>query len=185
MLKRIEAIAGVVAACLLFLLMMVTFIDVMGRNFFNRPLTGASELTEVMLATIVFLMLPSIAVRQEHIGVDLVDMLSRRLLDVLQHLLTAIVGTILFGLISWRLWILGNMALRYADATPSLGIPLAFVIYGMSVFGGLTALCFAALLLRKVNRPVSAEVKSAEMMAETTEPAKPGRYSNYQTTAER
>lgn len=149
MLKRIETFAGIAAACLLFLLMIVTFVDVMGRNFFNQPLTGASELTEVMLAAIVFLMLPSVAARQEHIVVDLIDVFKSHFLDVVQHVLTAIVGTALFGLISWRLWILGNLSVKYGDATPSLGIPLAIVIYCMSVFAGITALCFAVLALRR------------------------------------
>lgn len=171
MFKRLETIAGILAACLLFILMMVTFIDVVGRDFFNRPLTGASELTEVTLAALVFLMLPSVAARQEHIVVDLIDILKSHFLAIVQQVLTAIVGVALFGIISWRLWILGGMATRYGDATPTLGIPLAGVIYTMAVLAGVSTLCFAALLFRRVSIPESAEMKSAELMSQADEDA--------------
>jgi TRAP-type mannitol/chloroaromatic compound transport system permease small subunit len=43
-----------VAAAVLMALMVLTCVDVGGRYFFNRPVWGAFELTEMMLAALIF-----------------------------------------------------------------------------------------------------------------------------------
>ncbi|MCV0394911.1 MAG: TRAP transporter small permease [Rhizobiaceae bacterium] len=169
MLKKIEKIIGVLAACLLFILMLFTFIDVIGRNVFNRPLVGASELTEVTLAAIIFLLLPSVAFRQEHIVVDLIDVIAGDLLNFVQRVLTALFGGAVFGITGWQLWVLGGKAAGYHDATPSLGIPLAPVLYGMSMLAFVTTVGFLALVLRGKTNTVSAELASARKLAAADE----------------
>ena len=69
----IERIANAIASMMLFLLACITLIDVIGRNFFSSPLAPATELTEVALVVITFLLYPQIAFRNEHITVDLLD----------------------------------------------------------------------------------------------------------------
>lgn len=164
MFRRLERAAGIFASVLLFALMLITFVDVIGRNFLNRPLTGAPELTQIFLATMVLLMLPSVSWQQDHIAVDLVDMLKSRVLRVVQQVFTAVIGAVLFGVIGWRLWGLGERAGRFHDATVSLQIPLEPIFYGLSILAGATALTFAASLLRHATTPVSAEMKSAELL---------------------
>ncbi|SHM51548.1 TRAP-type C4-dicarboxylate transport system, small permease component [Roseovarius litoreus] len=165
--RRLEHAAGNLASVLLFALMIITFVDVIGRNFLNRPLPGAPELTQIFLATMVLLMLPSVSWRQDHIAVDLVDMLKSRLLSVVQQILTSVIGAVLFGVIGWRLWGLGERAGRFNDATVSLYIPLEPIFYGMSILAGATALTFAASLLRHATTPVSAEMKTAELLTQS------------------
>lgn len=162
MLKLVEVTISAVAAFLLFLLMMMTFVDVVGRNFFNRPLNGAAELTELMLAAIVFLMLPFIAIRQKHIVVDLLDFIGNRVFKVIRSLLGSAVGAFFFGMMALRLWHLAVSTARYNDATPTMKIPIAPLVYGMSVLAAITAACFLALLVnlfretREVTRATEA-----------------------------
>lgn len=158
MFKKVETLTGIVASILLFFLMVITFIDVIGRNFLNHPLPGGSELTEIVLAGSIFFLLPSVAFRGDHIVVDLIDVIRTPLLDFIRKLLVGILGGGLFALIAWRLWILGGMALGYADRSPTLGIPLAPVLYAMSVLAGITALCFVALLFRREIHTGNAEL---------------------------
>jgi TRAP-type C4-dicarboxylate transport system permease small subunit len=66
---------GYAAAIALFALMAVTVIDVVGRYFFSRPLTGAFELTELLLSTVISLGLPLVTFDRAHISVDLIDSL--------------------------------------------------------------------------------------------------------------
>ena len=49
---RLEIVLGCVSAVVLFLMMMVTAVDVIGRYLFNTPLAGGFELTEMMLAAL-------------------------------------------------------------------------------------------------------------------------------------
>ena len=142
MIKRVEIIVGIVAAMLLFLLMAITFVDVIGRNLLNRPLIGASEFTEILLACIIFLMLPQVALRQQHIVIDLVDSAIGRVGKIVFDIIAALFSTAMFTLIAWQLWILGDKAAGYADATPSLGIPLAPVFYFVAILAGINVLAF-------------------------------------------
>jgi TRAP-type C4-dicarboxylate transport system permease small subunit len=53
-------------------LMAVTGLNVIGRYFLNAPLRGAFELTEVLLAALVFSALPLVGRADEHVDVDIV-----------------------------------------------------------------------------------------------------------------
>lgn len=152
MFRKMESLTGIAAAVLLFLLMILGFLDVVGRNVFDKPLMGASELTEILLAGSIFFLFPSLAFRGEHIVVDLLDGIRTPLLDLVRSLLTAALGAALFMLMAWRLWVMGDMALGYADVTPVLGIALAPVMFVLSVLSAITALCFIAALFRRENR---------------------------------
>ena len=65
----------VVAALTLFALMILTCTDVLGRYLFNNALDGASELTEICIAIIVFAEMPIITWRGGHVVVDIIDSL--------------------------------------------------------------------------------------------------------------
>ena len=169
MFSRIEKVVGVMAAIFLFALMMVTFIDVIGRNVLDRPLIGASEITEVLLVCVVFLTLPSVAFRQAHIVVDLADAISGPTLRFIQKLLSALLGAAFFGGMCWRLWILGDKVAGYADTTPSLGIPLAPFIYGMSILSGITGLICLTFLWREDAATESHELAAAKRVASEEE----------------
>src|SRR5699024_10106075 len=61
------------SAIVLFLLMVLTCVDVVGRYFFSQPLIGATELTEISLSLVIFTAIPVITWRGGHIVVDLID----------------------------------------------------------------------------------------------------------------
>ena len=50
----LDRVLGAAAALVLFCLMSLTTVDVIGRYFFNRPLRGAFEITELLLLTLIF-----------------------------------------------------------------------------------------------------------------------------------
>lgn len=54
------------------LLALVTIIDVVGRYIFNHPLAGALEISDLVMAVIIFLTLPYSVFLKAHIKVDLV-----------------------------------------------------------------------------------------------------------------
>ncbi|MBT3768727.1 MAG: TRAP transporter small permease, partial [Acidiferrobacteraceae bacterium] len=62
---------GGLAALVLFLMMLLTFVDVIGRYLLNAPVTGSFEIIELMVAALVFCALPLVTAREEHVTVDL------------------------------------------------------------------------------------------------------------------
>ncbi len=45
--RRVDAVLGIAASLILFLMMLLTFVDVVARYLFNFPLRGGFEITEL------------------------------------------------------------------------------------------------------------------------------------------
>ena len=116
---------GVGAALILLSLVLITCVDVVGRYFFSAPLAGAFELTELLLAALVFAALPLTTERREHIEVDLLNaFLGRRARQVL----SAFAGLFSAALLATFAWRLASHAAKAAGdgaVTNALEIPLA------------------------------------------------------------
>src|SRR3989344_5807561 len=69
---RIEEGLTLVGTLSLLALMLMVFIDVVGRNLFNSPLPWGTEVMEVLLGLMVFVFYPVLARRSGHIVVDLI-----------------------------------------------------------------------------------------------------------------
>ena len=61
LIKQLQGVSGTVSSLTLFGLMALTCVDVVGRYFFNAPLDGATELTQIMLGIVVFAILPLVS----------------------------------------------------------------------------------------------------------------------------
>lgn len=146
--QKLEQVVNAVGTFLLFVLMMFIFVDVVGRNVFNQPLVGGGELSELTLALVVFLLLPSVTLRREHLSVDLIEPVAGRYLNAVSHILTASIGTVFFGSVGWGMWLMAGQTASYQDTTPSLGIPIAPVLYVVTAMSAITALIFGWRLVR-------------------------------------
>jgi TRAP-type C4-dicarboxylate transport system permease small subunit len=142
------ALLSYTSALLLFVLMLQTCIDVVGRYFFNRPLTGAFEATEVVLATLIFAGLPLVTLREEHIALDLFGTNMSDRVHKLQHAASRLIGAVCTGFVSYWLWVRANTLVAAGEITPQLQIPLGWVTYAMAGLMALTALTFAVSATR-------------------------------------
>jgi TRAP-type C4-dicarboxylate transport system permease small subunit len=70
--KHISKGINSVGGAILFLMMLLTAMDVLLRYIFNRPITGSYEITEYMMAIVVSSALAYCAVVKGHVVVDLV-----------------------------------------------------------------------------------------------------------------
>jgi len=128
----LERALGVIAGSVLFAMMMLTAVDVVGRYVFNHPVTGAFEVTEMMLAALIYCGLPLVSQRREHIVIDTFDYLMsrgvKRGLDVFAEVLCS---ATLFGL-AWLVFGRAARVAQYGDTTTVLRLPLAPVAYLMA-----------------------------------------------------
>ena len=160
MIRAIENTATVCAALVLLLVSFVTFGDVVGRTIFARPFAGASELTELGLMGITFLVYPQLAYRQHHITVDLFDIPGGPRVRRLQEALAGLVGAAVFLALAYWLWVTAERSAQYGDETAALHIPLAAAQYFMSFSSGLTAAAFVARARLALMPPLSPEVEA-------------------------
>jgi len=149
---------GVLSAVVLFCLMVLTCVDVIGRYFLNHPVYGGFEITETLLAALIFCGLPLVTLRNDHITVDLFDAITPDWIYRLQHIGACVVGFASTGYLAWRLWARAVALAAAGETTAQLKFRLAYLTYGMSILMAFTAMALLVLALRRPHRHPSAEV---------------------------
>lgn len=150
--RWVAPVLGWFAGAVLFALMALTCADVAGRYLFNSPVWGAFELTEMMLAALIFAALPLVSLRNEHVTVDLFDPMTPDWLLRVQHVLACVIGVVSTAYLAWRLWIRAGNLLAAGETTAQLRLSMAWLAYGMAVLMGLAAAALAILALRRPRR---------------------------------
>ena len=120
-------------------MMGLTFVDVAGRYLFNSPLAGAKELTEVLLALMVFGAAPLVTAARAHITTALFETALKGTALRVRNVAVLMLSAICCAVLAWRLWIQGDAMSELSGGTPLLGVPLAPVFYAMAVFSGICA----------------------------------------------
>jgi TRAP-type C4-dicarboxylate transport system permease small subunit len=138
--RLLHVTLGVVAASLIFAMMTWTTIDVIGRYVFNSPLRGGFELTELMLAALIFTALPLATERGEHIVVDLTDAFLPTGAVRSQVMVMSWLSAVVLIVLSWRLWHKAGDLVADGSVTNTLDVPLAPIGYLMAISCGVTAL---------------------------------------------
>jgi TRAP-type C4-dicarboxylate transport system permease small subunit len=148
----LERTLGLLVAVLLFLMMLSTSVDVVGRYVFNAPLPGAVEINELLLGIIIFGTLPMITLNQDHITMNLLDsILLPDQVDAARKIFLAALSSVVFVLMTWQLWEQASTLATYGDRTSYLKVPLAPVAYFMFATSAITSLVVIALTLSHVR----------------------------------
>lgn len=138
--RRADAVLGIAASAILLGMMCLTFVDVVARYVFNRPVRGAFEVTELLLLVLIFAGLPLVSHADEHVTMDFIDRWlaprARLRFDVAVHL---IVAALMFFM-AWQLSIKAGRISAYGDATDVLRIVYGPFVYFSAAMVGLTGL---------------------------------------------
>jgi TRAP-type C4-dicarboxylate transport system permease small subunit len=138
--RRADAVLGIAASAILFAMMALTFVDVVARYVFNRPLRGAFEVTELLLLVLIFAGLPLVSHADEHVTMDFIDRwLGPRGRRALSRTINVIVAALMFFM-AWQVWIKAGRIAGYGDATDVLRILYGPFVYFMAAMVGLTGL---------------------------------------------
>ena len=140
------AIRWLVAAAL-FLMMALTFFDVIGRYLINRPLPGAAELVQYMMVTSIFLALPVVTLRNEHISISLVDAVLGARARKVQRVLVSLISAVVLGFLCVRFWTHGMRMATNRDVIGYLNLPVAPAAFIASVLCGATVLVLCAMIV--------------------------------------
>jgi TRAP-type C4-dicarboxylate transport system permease small subunit len=153
--RRADAVLGVAASALLFLMMLLTFADVVARYLFNRPIRGAFEVTELVLLTLVFAGLPLVSHADEHVTMDFIDRVlppaARRVVLRLVHVACAA----LMFFLTWQVWLKAGKIAGYGDTTDVLRITVGPFVYFMDAMIALTGLIHVYKVFAPGDGPAS------------------------------
>jgi TRAP-type C4-dicarboxylate transport system permease small subunit len=155
----------ILAAFMLLALVIVTCVDVIGRELHGlyltppfswiigpeplfSPLKGGDELTVVFMAISVYAVFASITWREDHVCVDLIDMVwPKRYVGARQIVLNLIAAAFL-AVVTWRLAFLAGRLAGDGEVTEYLRIPRGALTYFFAAMSGIATLCLLANCVR-------------------------------------
>ncbi len=110
----------------------LTFTDVVGRRLFDKPVFGANDITEHLMAVIVFAGLPLLTAQRGHLSIDLFDTwLLRPGLRGWHKAVDILIAAVL-GLIAWQYAVAFGEAKANNEFSQALSIPRALMYAFMS-----------------------------------------------------
>ena len=149
----LSKVFGYVAAAFLAAMMLLTVADVLLRTFFSYPIRGMLELIELGLACTIFIALPAVFLREEHLVVDVVDHLTTPSVVRLLDLLGAVISLVVLALMAWQMMPLAAAMHEFGDVSSDLSIPKLY--YWIPVLLGVVASAAATIvfIIRWRRRP--------------------------------
>jgi TRAP-type transport system small permease protein len=151
------------AAVALAIIAVVTFGDVIGRYFFHAPFAFTVELTQMLMAIVVFFGVGLVTHEDAHISADVVTLRLPPRWRAAIATVTNLLALCFLAILTWRLWAHAEFLYGKGDTTMVWTVPLwpvAFAVALGSVFY-LTGV-FLHLLdsMRRVEKPEQAPVVS-------------------------
>lgn len=129
----------------------ITVVDVGGRYLFNRPLLGAVEMSEFLMAFLSFGALALAELRNSHITVDFfVRVLPERVQAVLEAMI-ALLGIAFWSFVSWRASVQSMRLFYNGEVTANLIIPTWPFYLSVVVGCGLLAIALIGRVLRDLR----------------------------------
>lgn len=131
----LELFAGLVLCAM----MLLTCADVVGRYFFNNAVDGAVEITEILIALLVYAEMPVITWRGGHVVVDILDRYLGSKLVCALGLVSALLISGSFYVLASRMMELAERSLRRNVVTEYLQIPVGHITEYIAVMSFATA----------------------------------------------
>lgn len=130
-LSALETISSVV----IFVMMILTFVDVIGRYVFHKPIFGGTEIISALLALTIFAGLGVINARDDHITVELFEGPIRAVLSPLVHeIIVQVFSVLAMALIAAVLFEHAIEAYKVGKLTEVLEMPVYYITGTVAVF---------------------------------------------------
>lgn len=125
--QRIQQAVGLLLVVLLTAIVALTFTDVVGRRLFNTPVFGSNDITEHLMALIIFSGLPLLTAQRGHLSIDLLDHWLLKPQWRLWHKAVDVLIAAVLGLIAWQYFLAIEEARDISEVSSALGIPRAWM----------------------------------------------------------
>jgi len=153
LINRAAVALGTVSAACLVLLMLLTFGDVIGRYFFDAPITFTVEVTELLMGLVILLGLGLTTLNEGHIAVDIITRAFPPALRRLQTFFARICVIGFLAVITWQLFEQTILVFNDGLFTQIMGIPVYPFAAVMTVGAGFGCLIGLWVLRNKPGGP--------------------------------
>lgn len=145
--KSIEHVLAILSGIALFIMMILTFVDVIGRYGFNKSIFGTSEMIEALMVVVIFAGVAFVTASDQHIKVDIFDPWIKRRLPNLQRWVVHLFSLVIYAALTYELGRHMLESLHSGKRTAVLDFP-QWIMPGAAVFFSLTGVAlFAAAIV--------------------------------------
>lgn len=134
------------------LIVVLTFVDVLGRYIFSAPLRGSLEIIEYAMALVIFAALPLITRHRGHVTVSLIENLVKGQVRRIKTVICDAISASALGILTWRLYVQGIEDLESAGSTVVLNLPHAPLSFTLAGFAGLSTLIVLLMIVRTLQQ---------------------------------
>ncbi len=138
------------------LMVLLTVTDVCLRYIFNRPILGSYEITQFMMAILIFASVGYTMAVKEHVSVDLVITKLPKRVRALLEAITCVLACGLFAVAAWRTVVHVGTTWKRHDVSADLFIPVSpfvlFVALGLAVLSLVLFVQFVKALVRVLKK---------------------------------
>ena len=131
LLQKTSKWLAVIAGTALTLMMLLTVSDVVGRAF-GHPVMGTYEVVGFMLALVIGFAIPKVSLARQHIYMDFIDRLSKKN-RAHMNIFTRVLCIILFVLIGYSLFGVGNEYRISGETSPTIMLPFYPLAYAVGI----------------------------------------------------
>ena len=150
--KSIERVLAVLAGIALFIMMILTFVDVIGRYGFNKSIFGTSEMIEALMVIVIFAGVAFVTASDQHIKVDIFDPWIKRKIPNLQRWVVHAFSLVIYAALTYELGRHMLESLHSGKRTAVLDYP-QWIMPGAAVLFSVTGVVlFAAAILISKGR---------------------------------
>lgn len=140
--RAVETLIAVVMVAMVAL----TFADVIGRRLVGKPIYGANDITEHLMALVVFAGLPLVTAAGAHLTVDILDRFVMAPWMKWWRVLTSVLVAVVLGLLAWLFVRQGINATAISEVSQALRVPRAPLYYFMAASCALSALASLVII---------------------------------------
>lgn len=145
LLDRLSGFLKLLGGIALTSMMFLTLIDVIGR-FFKHPIFGSVELVGFLATLTVAAALPYTYKMEGHVGVEIAVRLLPDKARLWVEIATRSLTLVLFGLITWQMFLYGHDIHTIGEVSMNLEFPLHYIVYMLA----LGLLIFSATILERI-----------------------------------
>ena len=151
-LKKTLTTLETISCVVIFVMMILTFIDVIGRYVFHKPIYGGTEIIAALLALTIFSGLGVINARDEHITVELFEAPLRRLISpLIYEIIIQAFSVLAMALVAAVLVEHAYDAFHIDKRTEVLEMPVYYVTGTVAVFAIISLLSQATGVILKIS----------------------------------
>jgi TRAP-type C4-dicarboxylate transport system permease small subunit len=146
---KISKVTNWAGGVILVLMMLLTVVDVILR-YLGRPITGTFELISFAGALVAGLAIAQTSLDNGHVNMDMLfEYLTPRRRDVLL-IFTKLVGTGIFALLAWGLFLKGNDLYSTKEVSLTLHVPYYPIAHGLSLCSLVECLVLLSDILKTI-----------------------------------